>query len=95
MLCLNSSAAPIADSLLPDASTAALWYTRDLGTVLSAECIFGQDPFQSVAAKEQCEAQFSHEVSDLRQLLNEAVNGNQRPLQSALQRLIQLTSLFS
>jgi len=85
-------AAPISSSLLPESATAADWYRRDLGTTLTGDAVFGSDPWVSAVAKRQCEAQFCREVPDLRIILQQAVNGNPRPLQSSVLRLIQLTS---
>lgn len=89
----NNHAMPVDESLFPPALLASQHYTNDIGTVLTAESCFGEDPYRTVQARQLCETQFNREFPDSHILLSNAVNGNVTPLQNAIVRLIQLTHL--
>jgi hypothetical protein len=95
LLSQNSMAAHVPHIAVPDSSVATQWYTADLGTVLTSQAVFGADPFKSPSARQLCEQQFNSEYPDLQLLLNSAVNNDTIPLQTALLRLIELTSHMS
>ena len=65
-------------------------YAGDMGSNLTADSIFGRDPFPSEGARNPCQAAFHQQVSDVNTLLRHAVNGDFAPLQDALMTLIDL-----
>ena len=75
----------------PSSSEAAQLYAGDMGSNLTADSIFGRDPFPSEGARNACQAAFLQQVSDYNTLLRHAVNGDFAPLQDALLTLIHLT----
>ena len=75
----------------PSSTEAAQLYAGDMGSTLTADSVFGRDPFPSQVARNACQAAFHEQVSDFNTLLRHAVNGDFAPLQDALMTIIDLT----
>ena len=77
----------------PPCTTAAAMYTAELGSVLTAEAMFGLDPFPSEQAKIACNIDFASYFPDMNNLFTAVVNGDVVPFQQSLLKLIDLTRL--
>ena len=68
-------------------------YTAELGSVLTAEAMFGLDPFPSEQVKIACNIDFASYFPDRNNLFTAVVYGNVVPFQQSLLKLIDLTRL--
>jgi len=91
---MNMSA-PVSEDRFPPAVIAAENYRLELGSVLTSEANFGRNPFATDIERRACEAQFTRDTHPLTVLFNRATNGDYRPLQEAVVRLIDLAHSFA
>jgi len=94
-LAANSAAASVDAVCFPSAPTAANWYACDMGSALTAESVFAQDPFATEASKTHCFSNFGSLYPDMQHLLSATVNGDMVPLQQSLLTFIDLARLHS
>jgi len=86
---------PVDEHSFPPGEAATALYAQDLGSTLTAQSLFGTDPFTTDEARQQCQDHFINDVPDLHVLLDCAVNLNYVPLQDAVMKLIQITKQYS
>ena len=92
---MNSAASAVDAKCFPSAPVAADMYADDMRSILTAESVFGRDPFATETSRNQCSPDFQSLYPDMQHLLSTTVNGDMAPLQQSLLKLIELTRSYS